>query len=62
MQSHSHPSYALPSVGTLITEEAKKVLTHPLMKSCALVLVTMLIMVATALSFGLWWDSLWSAG
>jgi hypothetical protein len=59
MQSHSHPSYALP-IGTLITEETKKLLLQPLVKPCAIVLVTMLIMVTIALSLGLWWDGLWS--
>jgi hypothetical protein len=62
MQSQSRTFYALPSIGTLIAEQAKKVLIHPLFKVCVLVLIAMLVMVTIALSLGLWWDSLWSAG
>ena|SRR6266446_7983121 len=62
MQSHSYQSYASPGVKTLIAEEVKKLLTSPLVKSCALVLITMLLMVTIALSLGIWWDGLWSEG
>ena len=62
MQSHSRQSYALPSAGTLIADEVQRLLRDPLLKLCVLVLGMMLLMVAIALSLGVWWDSLWSAG
>jgi hypothetical protein len=58
MQSHSRQSYVLPGIGTLIAEQAKKIPIPPLLRSCALVLVTMLIMVISALLLGAWWDRL----
>jgi hypothetical protein len=61
MQSHSSQSHILPSVRTLVAEEARKLGRLPLM-TCALVLMTMLIMIITSLSLGSWWDSLWSTG
>jgi len=61
MHVQSRQSFASPNIGTLVAEEAKKFWTHPLLKPCVLVLITMLIMVTITLSFGLWWDGLWSA-
>ena len=61
MHVHSGQSFASPDIGKLVAEEAKKFLTHPLLKPCALVLGTMLIMVTISLSLGYWWDGLWSA-
>jgi hypothetical protein len=61
MQSNSSQSHILPSIRTLIAEEARKLGRLPFL-TCALVLITMLIMVVTSLYLGTWWDSLWSAG
>ncbi len=62
MQTDSHESFASVSFRTLFSKEAKKFLTHPLLKPCVFVLIAMLVMVSIALSVGLWWDSLWTAG
>ncbi len=61
MQSQSSQSHILPSIRTLIAEEARKFLRLPWM-TCALILITMVIMIITSLCLGAWWDSLWSAG
>jgi hypothetical protein len=57
LQSHSLQSYVVPSIRTLIAEAAKKSLS-PQLKTSALVLVLMLVMVISALALGAWWDRL----